>query len=347
VKTSLFNFTLPEELVAQKPAPSRDSSNLMILKRKIKKISSGKFKDIIKFFRRGDVLVLNNTKVIPARIITRRKTGGKLEIFLLTRQRPAGGRNSGGEKWECLVKPLRRVKTGETIKLTEKISCKILVKKKDRAVIEFSGNLLKNLKKFGRIPLPPYILNQKQDSARYQTVFASEEGAVAAPTAGLHFTEGILENLRKNGVKICFITLHTGYATFNPIKTGTIEKHKLEEEFFSIPGSTAEIVNRALAEKRRIFACGTTVVRTLEGNTCGRKNHPLLKKGNGWAKIYIKPPYKFKIVKALITNFHIPESSLLVLVSAFAGRKFILEAYKKAITQKWRFFSFGDSMLII
>ena len=208
MKTSLFNFALPEELVAQKPAPRRDSSNLMILQRKTKEISSGKFKDIIKFFRRGDVLVLNNTKVIPARIITRRKTGGKLEIFLLKKLLRDSGKNR--EEWECLVKPLRKVKQGEIIRISGKISCKILAKKKARAVIEFTAGVLKNLKKFGRIPLPPYIRNREQDTARYQTVFASEEGAVAAPTAGLHFTKKILKELEKNGVEICFITLHTG-----------------------------------------------------------------------------------------------------------------------------------------
>jgi len=346
MKTSLFDFNLPEELVAQKPAPRRDLSNLMIVQRKTKKISSGKFKDIIKFFRQGDVLVLNNTKVIPARIITRRNTGGKLEIFLLTRLN-SSQTNPETEKWECLVKPLRKVKQGETIKITEKISCKILVKKKDRAVVEFNCGFFKNLKKIGRIPLPPYIRNREQDTSRYQTVFAAEDGAVAAPTAGLHFTKKILKNLRKKGVKICFITLHTGYATFNPIKTRTIKAHKMEEEFFSISGAAAETVNLAIAEKRRVFACGTTVVRTLEGNAVRKKKHCLLKAGDGFTKIYIKPPYKFKIVTALITNFHIPESSLIVLVSAFAGRTFILKAYGEAIRWKWRFFSFGDSMLIL
>ncbi|MFH1957649.1 MAG: tRNA preQ1(34) S-adenosylmethionine ribosyltransferase-isomerase QueA [bacterium] len=345
MKTSLFNFTLPEELVAQKPAPRRDSSNLMVLQKKTKKISAGKFRDIIKFFRRGDVLVLNNTKVIPARIITRRKTGGKLEIFLLKKLLRVPGKNR--EEWECLVKPLRKVKPGEIIRISGKISCKILAKKKDRAVLLFSGGILKNLKKFGRIPLPPYIRSREQDTARYQTVFASEEGAVAAPTAGLHFTKKILNTLKKHGVEICFITLHTGYATFNPIKTGTIEAHEMEDEFFSIPCSAAKIINSALAEKRRVFACGTTVVRTLEGNARRKKNLWLLKEGTGRTKIYIKPPYKFKIVTALITNFHIPESSLLVLVSAFAGRTFILKAYEEAIRRKWRFFSFGDAMLII
>ncbi len=342
MKSSLFNFNLPEELIAQKPAEKRDRSNLMVFDRTSGKRHLGKFSGILKYFKAGDVLVLNDTKVIPARLSAQRKTGGKVEIFVLRRVK-----EQGKELCECLVKPLKKVKTGETLIIKNSFKCTIAEKIKGRALIKFNGKVKEILSACGEIPFPPYIHEKKQNPRRYQTVFAEKEGAVAAPTAGLHFTKKILKKLSRKGVEISFITLHTGFGTFTPLRGDTIEEHRMDEEFFTIPKQTAETVNLAIAEKRRIFACGTTVTRTLESNAVRKNGIHLLRPGSGSTDMYITPPYKFKIVKSLITNFHTPLSSLIVLVSAFAGRKNIMECYAEAIKRRWRFFSFGDAMLIL
>jgi len=355
LKSSLFNFKLPEELIAQKPAKTRDASNLMVFDRTSGKRHLDKFGGILKYFKKGDVLVLNDTKVIPARLSARRKTGGKVEIFVLRR-----AKEQKKELYECLVKPLKKVKTGETLtihkakhncrrSLTIKnaLTCIIAEKTNGRAIIKFDGNIKEILSSCGKIPFPPYIHAKKPNPRRYQTVFAEKEGSVAAPTAGLHFTKNILKKLSRKGVEICFITLHTGFGTFTPLRGKTIEEHRMDEEFFTISRQTAETVNRAISEKRRVFACGTTVTRTLESNAVKKKGVTTLQHGSGGTDMYITPPYKFKIVTSLITNFHTPLSSLIILVSAFAGRKNIIKCYKDAIKRGWRFFSFGDAMLIL
>ncbi|MEA2082493.1 MAG: tRNA preQ1(34) S-adenosylmethionine ribosyltransferase-isomerase QueA [Elusimicrobiota bacterium] len=340
VRSSLFDFDLPGELIAQKPAKKRDGSNLMVFDRSNGKRHLEKFSSIAGYFKKGDVLILNNTKVIPARLSAKRKTGGKVEIFVLRHVKKQ-------KLYECLIKPLKKVKTGETLLLKNSFKCTVIEKIKGRAIIEFNADIKEILSLCGKIPFPPYIHEKKQDPRRYQTVFAENEGAVAAPTAGLHFTKEILRKLKRKGVEINFITLHTGFGTFTPLRGQTIEEHQMDEEFFTISEKTAGTVNRAVTEKRRVFACGTTVTRTLESNAYKKNGKYLLHPGSGSTAMYITPPYKFKIVKTLITNFHTPLSSLIVLVSAFAGRKNILECYKEAIKLKWRFFSFGDAMLIL
>jgi S-adenosylmethionine:tRNA ribosyltransferase-isomerase len=249
--------------------------------------------------------------------------------------------------WECLVRPLKKVKTGETLIIKNAASCEIAEKSGGKALVRFHGKVGKILSSYGTIPFPPYIRENKQDPRRYQTVYAKNEGAVAAPTAGLHFTKKLLAALQKKGVDIQFITLHTGFGTFTPLRGKTIEEHRMDEELFTIPEETAAAVNRAIAEKRRIFACGTTVTRTLESNASQKGGAVTIRHGSGSTAMYIRPPYKFRVVNALITNFHTPLSSLIVLVSAFAGRKNIMECYGEAIRRRLRFFSFGDAMLIL
>ena len=242
---------------------------------------------------------------------------------------------------------MRKVRENETIQIAGEIFGTLKKKIRGKGVVEFSENIENFLGKIGEIPLPPYIKEKKQDTRRYQTVFALKNGAVAAPTAGLHFTKNILKKLEKKGVEIKFVTLHVGFGTFNSIKTDTVENHEMEEEFFEIPEKTSDSINLAIAQKRRIIACGTTVTRTLE-SCCERKNGIWFSKpGRGFTKLFITPAYKFKIINGLLTNFHLPKTSLLVLASAFAGRKLILSAYKDAIKNRWRFFSFGDCMLIL
>jgi len=339
MKTALFNFKLPENLIAQKPVKKRDLSNLAVLDRKTGKIKFLKFNKILNFFEKGDVLVLNNTKVIPARIKTKRKTGGKVEILLLKKIEK--------NLWECLLKPLKKIKISEEFEIAGKYKITVLKKQKETAIVKLSRGLEKNLSKVAKIPLPPYIKEKKIPSKRYQTVYAWEEGSVAAPTAGLHFTKKILNTLKKNGVEIAFITLDISWGTFKPIRTKNIDEHKMEEETFWIPKLTSKKINRAIEEKRRVVACGTTVVRALESASFRKGKKYFVKSGKFSTNLFIKPGYKFKIVRALITNFHTPNSTLLVLVSAFAGRNLIMKTYKKAIEKKWRFFSFGDAMFIL
>lgn len=342
LRSSLFNFALPEELIAQKPAKTRSGSSLLVFDRKSGKRRFEKFSAIVKYFQKGDVLVLNDTKVIPARLSAMRKTGAKVEIFVLRRSK-----KQGPELWECLIKPLKKVKPGERLIIKNSLQCEIAEKTEGRALVKFNGEVKEILAAYGKIPFPPYIHEVRQNPRRYQTVYARNDGAVAAPTAGLHFTKEILGALSRKGVEIKFITLHTGFGTFTPLRGKTIEEHHMDEEFFTIPEQTALAVNRAIAENRRVFACGTTVTRTLESNAVKKYGIMTVRHGSGLTGMYITPPYKFKIVKSLITNFHTPLSSLIVLVSAFAGRKNIMECYAEAIKRKWRFFSFGDAMLIL
>ena len=340
MNTSLFNFDLPKNLIAQKPARRRELSNLMVLDRKTKNITLCKFSRIADFLKKDDVLVLNNTKVVRARISARRESGGVVEILVLKGEKP------GRRTVKCLLKPLKKIQEGETLLIGKEHSCRLIKKINGIAELSFNANVGKIMEKHGRIPLPPYIHEENQDFSRYQTVFSKYAGAVAAPTAGLHFTKELLEKIEKKGVEILFITLHVGYGTFTPIRTEEIETHLMESEYFSIPPETARIINKARREKRRIIACGTTVARTLEDAAVKKGNSFFLKSASGFTDKYIYPPYKFKIADALITNFHTPSSSLLVLTSAFAGRKFLLSSYREAVKRKWRFFSFGDCMFI-
>jgi len=339
MKTSLFDFELPENLIAQKPTKKRDLSNLAVLNRKTKKIEFLKFNKISNFFKKGDVLVLNNTKVIPARIKTKRKTGGKVEVFLLKKIKK--------NLWECLLKPLKKIKISEEFEVSGKYRITVLKKQKETAIVKLSHGLEKNFSKVAEVPLPPYIKEKKIPLKRYQTVYALKEGSVAAPTAGLHFTGKILNTLKKKGVEIVFITLNISWGTFKPIRTQNIEEHRMDEETFYIPKLASKKINRAIEENRKIIACGTTVVRALESVSFKKEEKFFVKSGKFSTDLFIKPGYKFKIVRSLITNFHTPRSTLLVLVCAFAGRDLIMKTYKKAIEKKWRFFSFGDAMFIL
>lgn len=339
-----FDYDLPEGLIAQHPVYPRDHARLMVLNRESKTISHMKFFQIEQFFKKGDVLVLNNTKVIKARIKgVNKDTFGKREVFLL--------KQVGEYEWKALTSPNRRVHVGDEIVVSEKdgITVKILEKgeygeNKVKFMSKSGLSMRSILEKIGNIPLPPYIKGKITADDEYQTIFASNEGAVASPTAGLHFTKPLLKRLENKGVKIAYITLHVGLGTFKPVKEEIIERHKMHEEEFVIDEKTAKTVNEARKNGGRIFACGTTVVRTLE--TAATFNG-ILKPMRGKTRLFIKPGYPFKIVDAIITNFHFPRTTLLMLVSAFAGKEFVLKAYDIAVKEHYRFYSFGDAMLII
>lgn len=339
-----FDFTLPEELIAQQPVATRDASRLMCLDRLSGVIQTQQFTDILSFFRAGDLLVVNDTRVIPARLLGRKSTGGKIEIFLVRRIEDAAA-----EEWLCLTKSSKAPRAGTLVSLATDFSAEILEEAESpyrRVRFSFSGDFMQQVEAVGHLPLPPYIKreDQQEDRSRYQTVFAREKGAVAAPTAGLHFTDKILQQLRDIGVEIAPLTLHVGLGTFLPVRVENILEHKMHAEIFSVPQSTADSVNLARDEGRRVFALGTTSARALEtaATEDGR-----LRAGRGESEIFIYPGYRFKLVDALITNFHLPKSTLLMLVSAFAGRDFVLSAYQQAVAERFRFFSYGDCMLIL
>ncbi len=338
----LFDYDLPKELIAQHPHIPRDECKLMVCNRKTGEITHMIFKDIINFLNSGDLLVLNDTKVIPARIFAKKETGGKVEIFLLEKL--------DNNKFLCLtrgkIKKITDVilKNGQTARITR-------LENSDKRIVEFveTSNIYELLEEIGEVPLPPYIkrcydnYNRERDFEYYQTVFAKKMGAVASPTAGLHFTEELLERIKNNGVRITYITLHVGIGTFRPVKVKEVEKHKMHSEKFEISKETAEIINSTKLSGGRIIAVGTTVVRALESAS---NKEGLIKPTNSETDIFIYPGYKFKIIDALITNFHLPKSTLLMLVSAFYNREKILKCYKEAIEKKYRFFSFGDAMFI-
>jgi len=337
-----FDYYLPEGLIAQHPVYPRDHAKLMVLDRNSKTITHKKFYQISDYFKPGDVLVLNNTKVIRARIKgVNEETGGKREVFLL--------KQLSDFTWLALTRPNRRIHEGDRIAVNEDVVIEIKEKGDNgENVVKFisksSLSMREILENIGNVPLPPYIKGKITDEREYQTIFAEKEGAVASPTAGLHFTKELLDELRNKGVIIAYVTLHVGLGTFKPVKEEIIEHHKMHEEEFFVPVETARIVNEARERGGRIFACGTTVVRTLE--TASTYNGKL-KSMSGKTKLFIKPGYPFKIVDAIITNFHFPKTTLLMLVSAFAGRDFILHAYEVAVKEHYRFYSFGDAMLII
>lgn len=340
MKVSDFDFYLPEELIAQCPLKERDSSRFMVVDRKTGEIEHKVFHDVIDYLEKGDTLVLNNTRVMPARLIgEKEETGGKIEFLLLKRIE--------GDKWECLAKPGKKAKVGAMFTFGEG-KLKAVVREiglEGNRVIEFiyNGIFEEILDELGQMPLPPYIHEKLDDRERYQTVYSKEKGSAAAPTAGLHFTEDLLEKIREKGVNIAFVTLHVGLGTFRPVKVESIDEHIMHSEYYELDEENAKIINDTKKRGNRVIAVGTTSTRTLE--TIGNENGEV-RAQSGWTNIFIFPGYKFNIVDALITNFHLPESTLIMLVSALAGKENIMNAYKIAVENEYRFFSFGDSMFI-
>ena len=334
-----FDYDLPEGRIAQTPLEPRDSARLMVLHPKEHTIEHRHFFELGDFLRSGDVLIFNDTRVIPARLIgARSQTGGKVEVFLL--------RQIDKEQWEVLVKPGKKARVGSVILFGDELSCEII------ADTDFGGRIVRFvyhgifeeiLDRLGSMPLPPYIHEKLEDRERYQTIYSRVKGSAAAPTAGLHFTENLMERLREQGIQFGFITLHVGLGTFRPVHVNVIEDHVMHREFYSVPTETAELIRRAKLEGRRVVAVGTTSIRTLEASAASTGH---VEAGSGWTDIFIYPGYEFKVVDAVITNFHLPKSTLIMLISAFAGRTFTLEAYRTAVEEQYRFFSFGDAMFI-
>ena len=333
-----FDYYLPEELIAQQPVEPRDQSRLLVLDGKHGDIEHTKFYNLLNYLKPGDTLVFNDTRVIPARLFgTKQDTGGKIEVFLLNRITK--------DDWEVLVKPGKKAKPGTIIEFSDNLSCEVL------QGTDFGGRIVRFhyqgifeeiLDVLGETPLPPYIKAKLADKERYQTVYARERGSAAAPTAGLHFTRQLMDACKNMGVNLAFVTLHVGLGTFRPVAVDDIANHVMHREYYSVPEETAAIVNQTLAAGNRVIAVGTTAVRTLE--TAGANGR--LEAKSGWTEIFIYPGYEFKIVKALITNFHLPKSTLLMLVSALSSREHIFTAYNEAVNEHYRFFSFGDAMFI-
>ena len=347
---SEFDYELPVDLIAQMPADKRENSRMMVLDRVNHSISHKHFFDIVDYLDDNDVLVLNDTKVIPARLFgTKEETGAKIEVFLLN---PSKGENP--DRWDVLIKPSKRIKEGTVISICEDLRIIPTQKLEDagewQVQLQYSGNLFEILNRVGNIPLPPYIERKEQtdelrefDKVRYQTVYADKEGSVAAPTAGLHFTPEILEKLKNKGVEIIYVTLNVGLGTFRPVKCENILEHKMHSETFEISQEAADKINKAKANGKNIVAVGTTSVRTLE---TAYQKFGCIKPCHDSSELFIYPPYEFKVVDKLITNFHLPKSTLLMLVSALAEKDFIFEAYHQAVENKYRFFSYGDCMFI-
>lgn len=343
---SEFDYELPENLIAQKPAEKRQESRMMVLDRKNHRILHKHFYDVADLIDNDSVLILNNTKVMPARLYGYKDTGAKIEVFLLKE-----GKN---KEWEVLIRPSKRVKEGTIIKVSDELSVEVISPLPDDGKwlvkMIYEGDIFEILHKVGNIPLPPYIERKmadedlkKLDFERYQTVYAKDEGSVAAPTAGLHFTKEILAKLADKGVEIGYVTLNVGMGTFRPVKCENILDHKMDSEAFEISQETADLINRAKAEGKNIIAVGTTTVRTLE---TAFQQFGEIKACKSASELFIYPPYEFKVIDKLITNFHLPKSTLLMLVSALAGKDFIFEAYRSAIENKYRFYSYGDCMFI-
>ena len=340
MKVEDFDYYLPEELIAQTPLAKRDSSRLLVLDKKTGEYEDKHFYDIVDYLEEGDTLVLNDTKVLPARLIgEKEETHAVIEVLLL--------KNIAGDDWECLVKPARRIKVGTIVTFGNgklKARC---IKEMDEGIrhftFEYSGIFLEVLEELGTMPLPPYIHEKLADQSRYQTVYAKEVGSAAAPTAGLHFTKELLAKIENKGVHVAYVTLHVGLGTFRPVSVDKIEEHKMHSEYYHMTGEVADLLNKTKKEGHRIVAVGTTSTRTLE--TIMTK-YGKFQECSGWTDIFIYPGYTFKGISALITNFHLPKSTLVMLVSALATRENILNAYKHAVDEKYRFFSFGDAMFI-
>ena len=342
MKVDLFDFHLPEELIAQVPLKNRMDSRLMVLDKKTGEIKHEVFKNITEYLREGDCLVLNDTKVLPARLFgVKKDTGAKIEVLLLKQLEE--------DQWETLVKPAKRVKIGTEIDFGDGLLKAVCTGTSDHGgrVFKFTykGIFYEVLDQLGEMPLPPYIKEQLDDRERYQTVYAREPGSAAAPTAGLHFTEELLNEVREKGVHIAFITLHVGLGTFRPVSVDDVQDHEMHAEFYMVTEGTARLLNEVRNNGGRIISVGTTSTRTLE--TIASANNGRFVEGSGWTNIFIYPGYEFKAIDGMITNFHLPKSTLIMLVSALAGRENVLNAYHTAVEQRYRFFSFGDAMLII
>ena len=337
-----FDYELPEELIAQVPLTARDASRLMVLTRSEHLVEHRHFRDLPEYLRPGDVLVLNDTRVIPARLAATRPTGGKVEILLLTPR--------GGDVWECLARPGRRAQVGQTLTFAGGRMTGLVLGKTEYGgrVVQLSAaaglDVDSLVDAVGEMPVPHYIKSRLDQPERYQTVYARERGSAAAPTAGLHFTPDLLGQIEGAGVVIARVTLHVGLGTFRPVKTEQVEEHVMHSEHYEVSAETAEAINSARAAGGRVVAVGTTTVRTLESSADADGR---VAPGAGWTSIFIYPGYVFRAVDAMVTNFHLPKSTLIMMVSAFAGREFVLDAYRQAVEEKYRFFSFGDAMLIL
>ena len=339
MRKSDFYFDLPEELIAQTPLERRDSSRLLHLDKTTGELEHRHFYDLLDYLREGDCMVFNDSRVLPARLIGARPTGGSVELVLL--------RDLGEGRWECLSRPGRKTRPGTEILFGNgelKATVESVAEGGNRIVrFDYEGIFLEVLERLGKMPLPPYIKEELQDSERYQTVYSREIGSAAAPTAGLHFTKELMEKIAAKGVKLCYVTLHVGLGTFRPVKAEEIEDHEMHSEFCIIPEETARIVSETKKKGGRVIAVGTTSCRTLESFA---REDGSLPATSGWTNIFIYPGYTFKCVDALVTNFHLPESTLIMLVSALAGREHVLHAYEEAVKERYRFFSFGDAMFI-
>lgn len=338
LKKSDFYYDLPEELIAQTPAEPRDSSRLLAYNRATGEVKHEIFKDIVNHLKFGDVLVINNTKVLPARLYARTENGGAVEVLLLKRL--------DIKKWEVLVKPGRKCTVGKKLFISDELSLIVedITPSGERIVnFEYEGVFEEILERLGTMPLPPYIKTKLKDKSRYQTVYAKYDGSAAAPTAGLHFTPELIEKIKGMGVQVAEVLLHVGLGTFRPVKEDVITDHKMHSEYYEVSGEAAEIINAAKRDGRRVIAVGTTSVRTLE-SAADENGYVKPQKGN--TQIFIYPPYKFKCVDALVTNFHLPESTLIMLVAAMTGREQVLSLYETAVKERYRFFSFGDAMMI-
>ena len=339
MKTSDFYYELPQELIAQTPLQRRDQSRLMILDRKSGAIAHQHFYELPRFLRPGDCLVLNDSRVLPARLLGRRESGGAAEILLLT--------DRGDNVWECLVRPGRKLRRGATIRFGDgRLIAQVqeVLPDGNRLVrFQYEGIFLEILEQLGKMPLPPYIKEELRDGERYQTVYSKVTGSAAAPTAGLHFTPELLEEIQAKGVRIAYVTLHVGLGTFRPVQVEELELHEMHSEYCEIPSETAAAINETKARGGRVICVGTTSCRTLESFA---EEDGTVRSQAGWTSIFIYPGYRFKCLDALITNFHLPESTLIMLVSALAGRERTLAAYREAVKERYRFFSFGDAMFI-
>lgn len=342
MKLEEFDFYLPEELIAQTPLLKRDTSKLLTINRKENTYEHKVFSDIVDYFNPGDTLVLNNTRVMPARLYGQKKdTGAAIEVLLL--------KNKEHNMWECLVKPAKRIKVGSIVSFGEGIMEAECVKVLDDGFryfeFKYEGIFQERLDELGTMPLPPYIKERLTDKERYQTVYSKEVGSSAAPTAGLHFTNELLDKIKQKGVNIVYLTLHVGLGTFRPVSVENIEDHDMHSEYYTLDKEAANVINETKKNGGRVFSVGTTSTRTLE--TIARDNDGKIVPASGWTNIFIYPGFEFKCVDGLITNFHLPKSSLIMLVSAFYNREKVLELYKIAVENKYRFFSFGDAMIII
>lgn len=340
MKTKDFWYDLPEELIAQTPLEKRDGSRLMVLDRTTGAVTHKHFYDLIDYLRPGDCLVMNDSRVLPARLMGHRPTGGAVEVLLL--------KDLGGKRWECLCRPGKKMQVGQTVSFGDgSLTATVAEVREDgNRVVEFQyeGIFLEILERLGKMPLPPYIKEELQDQERYQTVYSRESGSAAAPTAGLHFTKELLQRIREKGVNEAFVTLHVGLGTFRPVKAEEVTEHHMHSEFCMMSKETADLLNETKKNGGRIICVGTTSCRTLESLV---NEDGTFSEKSAWTEIFIYPGYQFKAMDGLVTNFHLPESTLVMLVSAFAGREHILNAYNIAVRERYRFFSFGDAMLIL